>query len=609
MPISKSIYGERHPEIANVHTLIASVLLQQNEYKASIWKYNESINANLVSQELTDVYQNPELSGSYNPNILLTSLQLKARAFEGLHYNKTLKPRDMKMALGILELCDSLITDLRRSRLNETDKITLGNIAKEVYEDAVRLNLAFSEVTINPTYYKERAFHFAEKSKASVLLAAINDTKAKHFAGLPDDVLQTEAELKSDVSYYDHKVAESSGEEQDNFRAILLEVSNKYNNFIKDLEVQYPRYYNLKYSQAQVSISELQSELAEGAGILNYFKADSSKALYVFLVTKDDFKHYELELTKDLDKWSRGLRNSIRLGLKEIFLESSMALSKQLLPKKLPKDLQSLIIIPDGILSTIPFEVLIREYEGEDIDFGQLPYLINDYNISYDFSATLFHQRQSTLNEAENLQKALLVAPINFVGDNVLASLPETRNEVKQLDFLFSVKMKEVKTFLQSDASEASIKNEDMMDYRYLHFATHGEINETDPRLSRIFLNSSSNDDGSLFSGEIYNLKISADLVTLSACETGLGKVSRGEGIIGLSRALMYAGARNLIVSFWKAADKSTSQLMIDFYHNHLNISVYQRYNRALRQAKLNMISSGEYSSPYYWAPFILIGI
>jgi CHAT domain-containing protein len=111
-----------------------------------------------------------------------------------------------------------------------------------------------------------------------------------------------------------------------------------------------------------------------------------------------------------------------------------------------------------------------------------------------------------------------------------------------------------------------------------------------------------------LYSGEIYNLKLNADLVVLSACETGLGKIQQGEGIIGLTRALLYAGAKNIIVSLWEVADESTSDLMVNFYKNTLAGKGQLSYSEALRNAKLKMIGEGKYAHPLYWSPFILIG-
>jgi CHAT domain-containing protein len=146
-----------------------------------------------------------------------------------------------------------------------------------------------------------------------------------------------------------------------------------------------------------------------------------------------------------------------------------------------------------------------------------------------------------------------------------------------------------------------------LKDYSLIHLATHGIVDETSPELSRIYLQSDSEaEDGNLFAGEIYNLQLNANLVSLSACQTGLGKISKGEGVIGLSRALVYAGAKNIIVSFWSVADESTAELMTDFY-KYLLENPSASYSSDLRQAKLGMLNS-KYASPYYWAPFILIG-
>jgi CHAT domain-containing protein len=119
---------------------------------------------------------------------------------------------------------------------------------------------------------------------------------------------------------------------------------------------------------------------------------------------------------------------------------------------------------------------------------------------------------------------------------------------------------------------------------------------------------STTGEDGVLFLGEIYNLRLDADLVTLSACETGLGKISRGEGIIGLTRALLYAGARNVMVSLWKVADASTGDLMVNFYTNILEARKNTRISAAMREAKLSMIKDQKYANPYYWSPFIMVG-
>jgi len=150
-----------------------------------------------------------------------------------------------------------------------------------------------------------------------------------------------------------------------------------------------------------------------------------------------------------------------------------------------------------------------------------------------------------------------------------------------------------------------------LKNYKYLHFATHGFVNTDKPELSGIFLaqDSTLDEDGILYQGEIYNLELNADLTVLSACETGLGKIKKGEGLIGLTRALLYAGSRNIIVSLWSVADESTSELMIDFYKNLLEGNqLLSEFSKPLQKAKLKMIEEGKYAHPFYWSPFILIG-
>jgi CHAT domain-containing protein len=202
----------------------------------------------------------------------------------------------------------------------------------------------------------------------------------------------------------------------------------------------------------------------------------------------------------------------------------------------------------------------------------------------------------------------LLCAPVTFPEEDNLNELPGTESEVNEIAKLFGTQNYTSGLFLKEQADEKLIKSEKVKNYNYIHLATHGVVDESNPALSRIFLQSDiGSEDGNLFTGEIYNLNLDADLVTLSACQTGLGKISKGEGVIGLSRALVYAGARSIIVSFWSVADESTSELMKDFYRKMLE-NRSADFSTSLRNAKLELVKNESYAAPYYWAPFILIG-
>jgi CHAT domain-containing protein len=195
--------------------------------------------------------------------------------------------------------------------------------------------------------------------------------------------------------------------------------------------------------------------------------------------------------------------------------------------------------------------------------------------------------------------------------------LPDTRREVTGILNCFENSYgfferwfgSKSRVYLEREANETRLKSKDIGEYRFLHFATHGLINEKNPKLSGLLLaqeDSTSKEDGILHLGEIYNLNLNADLVVLSACETGLGQIAKGEGIIGLTRGFLYAGASNLLVSLWQVSDVTTADLMVDFYDGMLKGSTK---SEALAEAKRHLIGNGsERAKPDYWAPFILIG-
>ena len=200
---------------------------------------------------------------------------------------------------------------------------------------------------------------------------------------------------------------------------------------------------------------------------------------------------------------------------------------------------------------------------------------------------------------------ACILAPVTF-SKHRLPELPATATEAMNLNNLFAKNGIASKSYTYSDANEINIKSDEIAKSQYLHFATHGIVDEVRPELSQIYLASNSaTEDGNLYTGEIYNLQLSADLVTLSACQTGLGKIYKGEGIVGLSRALLYAGANNMLVSLWSVADQSTANLMVSFYEKALG---KYSYSEGLQMAKKEMVKQKNYAAPYYWAPFILIG-
>lgn len=610
LKIYQDNYGKKHPEIAKTYLLLGSIFKksggsQRANLNKSLENYQQAILANTLKFSDTNYEKNPEVNDYYDADVLLQSFLNKSQVLEEL-YALSLRVKHLNLAIENLEKCDKLINRIRQARTAKADKIALGETAHEVYEDAIRICLTLSEITPRKNFYAQKAFEFSEKNRVSVLLSAISETNAKSFAKIPQTKIEEEKRIKAEIADLEQKILEKPSQElEDKYRNQLFELNRRYEGFVKSLETEYPQYYNLKYQVNFATVPELQKKLQANETLLSYFIAQKTQRVFIFKITSKGFSYRNVAKIEDLEKLIKALRNGIKYRVKTVFSKYAYKVYEQLFPKNFVKNSEKLIIIPDGILSIIPFESLLTE-KDEDFktSYAQLPYLIRKYSVSYAYSATLFYQNRQEANTIDiQNSKIFIVAPISFEQKS-LTTLPATHKEAMEIEKLFNNRSK---MLMQEEAQEANLKNNTLKDYNFLHFSTHGTVNEDNPELSAIFLRKDAKEDGTLYSGEIYNLELNASLVTLSACETGLGKVSKGEGIIGLTRAFLYAGTKNILVSLWTVSDVATAEFMIDFYKN-LQSQNQTSLSQTLRTSKLKMLENEEFALPYYWAAFILIG-
>jgi len=601
--------GKKHPDVAYTYNLIGNTFKAQDKYDSALMNYQNALIANVSDFNSQAIDSNPAFENYYNGNVLLYSMMYKAQALEARHLGKTLKLSDLTLGLSTLQVCDQLIDKLRQQTTNESDKITIGAIANEIYADGVRISYLLSDVSFRDRkIYREQSFYFAEKSKSAVLQEAISDANAKSFANIPPELIEEEKSLKSAMALVTQKLAQKPSEDEEKYlRETAFHLNQSYSEFIDQMEKKYPEYFNLKFNSATPSITQLQDLLDAQTSLISYFIDEKDSRLYTYLITQKNFTITNQNLPADYDKFLSGFRNSLYFQEEKAFILTSRNLYKLLIPKGIPSSTKSLVLLPSGRMSIIPFEALLtKNIKDPQTPFDQLPYLLKKYSVRYEFSAGLLLQKKD--KPTSTITSAKLLAPISFPEKDNLNNLPGTEKEVMEIQTLLKGKNIACEVLTQKKASETAIKDENLKDFSLVHFATHGIVDEDNPELSRIFLQSDSEaEDGNLFSGEIYNLHLNADLVTLSACQTGLGKISKGEGVIGLSRALVYAGAKNIIVSFWSVADESTAELMMNFYEIILQ-NKNTDFSEGLREAKLDLLKSGKYAAPYYWAPFILIG-
>ncbi len=343
------------------------------------------------------------------------------------------------------------------------------------------------------------------------------------------------------------------------------------------------------------------------------------------------------------------------------FVAASSALYKAVIePATAMVGEKRLLVVADGALNYVPFEALVKS--PATADYSSLPYLIKSNEIIYAPSASVIGAIRQQENNRSGRAMLIVADPVfnsndtrargttasssaetrglgiqsaltDVAGQDAsaaaesarmqglpLARLTGTRAEAEQIVKLAKTSGRQADVWLDLEASEENIEGRDVSKYGILHIATHGLLNAERPQFTGLVLSLIGNksEDGFLRTDEVFNLRLGSPLVMLSACETGLGKEKRGEGVMGLTRAFMYAGAPTVGVSLWSVADKSTAELMTDFYKRLLTAprlasttaasSAGVSSSSAMREAQLAMIAGKKYSAPFYWAPFVLVG-
>ncbi len=638
--------GPQHPHVADSYNHIGEILRDKGMYDKALECHQKAIGA-VVKDYRDSIYtHNPDLNLRILSEPALLEI-LKSKSLTLMqYYRQNHEYKDLEATTKTSELAVQLIDKIRSSYQSESSKLFLGEQSYEIFETGVRSAAMMYQITIDEKY-KKLSFWFAEKSKAGVLLESLNETKAKSYAGIPDSILNYEKLLRNELIAYDKHLTEELGKGKDanqqrlsTLQNKVFELKRKYEDHVKRLELNYPSYYTLKYQSKISSVDDIQKNLPDKSiAVIEYFMTKDS--IYIYSITKKQFDITVVRKDSLFDSKVKLLRSLLSKGKSSdwrIYGETSNELFNLLIkPLPLSSNVTELVIVPDGILSLIPFESLVIESaKDEKRGYKKLSYLIQKYAISYSYSATLYDESvRQGISQAK--KEYIGFAPVfskesnagtitkshaiflsdssgtqrGLVDRNNIVAIPGTKDEILNVFNEFNIKDKKAAVYTFQKANEYNLKKEKLSDYKYIHFATHGFVNEEQPSLSGIILaqDTSITEDGVLYAGEVYGLQLDAESVILSACETGLGKQVRGEGIIGLTRGFLYAGARSVVVSLWQVADESTSKLMQDMFKRlSEDKNSYDHRAKLLRETKLKMIKNKQYAAPFYWAPFILIG-
>lgn len=647
LSILQKIYGKQHWDIAQAYQQLGKCSYAGNDLSRALDYYQKSLQA-LVPGFLDDgVYSNPGIGQAISPIKLLSAFELKAEAFAALYSAHSRDRKDLDMCVSTHQLASALIDNIRSSYLAEESKLFLGNQSVRLYGGAIRIALLALAAT-QEEKYRHLAFSFAEKSKASVLLQALQEAHARRFAGIPQELLEKEKDLRVGLAFYDTEIQKEKLKTEGRDEERLREFEGRYRTLkseseklIASLEKSYPQYYGLKYKTQTIGVDGLQRTLDGQTAVLEYFVSDS--VIYAFTVTKEAVEIATIPKHAAVDSLVHTLAVSLRkVTMKNDYLRSATALYQTLIKPLAPyvAGKSRWVIIPDGELYQIPFEALLQT-EGVPApatDYPALPYLIKQHEISYHYSATLFLQIQSSPAEKQYAHTFAGFAPVfgpavqngrvpSFDLDDLLQTTPalpdktalsaimrdgENLDELKfseqEVQRIAAVFGRDGRVFVHQDATEENFK-QNVNGIKYIHLATHGLIDSENPSLSRLAFSQpadqNASEDGFLHASETYNLTMNTGLLVLSSCESGTGRLMKGEGLMALTRGFFYSGARNIVASLWKVYDEHTSRLMVPFYQE---VAAGKTYSGALRAAKLRMIANPETAGPQSWAGFVLLG-
>ncbi|MCP4438856.1 MAG: CHAT domain-containing protein [Aureispira sp.] len=624
LTIRKSIYGEMHPLIAKTYALLAEINAAQGELKTGLDKIQAGIHVLDETYPIENLAAIPNSMKVLDNNILLTLITLKAK----LHLQDKDIPKSYPQLEYALEIVDLLYNEFSE----DGAKLQLFKTAIPVYEQTLQLALEQYEHS-NQQEYLDQAFQLVEKSKALLLLEALKSDEVRSFGSVPDSLLQQEYQLNKELAQNKKKLFEVSKKREqsivDSLQNNILQLERERTKLKTVFKEHYQQYFKLKYNEQQLSLTQIQEQLDESTMVIEYFWGD--EALYVFSVCKTGMKYH---IYKDV-KALQGNVDNLRLALTDVnlilkasdvaynlFTSNAHFLYTNLIEPVLVEGMDRLVIVPDGNLSHIPFEVLLATQApiltDDKPNYAELDYLIKGHNIHYHYSTALLLRKWQrsknkskilamassyTVNEAEleNIESDREL----FIRSN-LKDLPGAVAEVDMLQSTFYGDFLRAKESNETGFKDLASQN----DYSVLHLAMHGVVDTKNPLYSSlIFTKTAENTevDDILYAYELNLLQLKADLVVLSACETGYGKYERGEGVLSLGRGFMYAGIPSIAMTLWPLNDQASARLMTDFYNN---LCADLSIDEAMQKAKIDYINGtkGRSAHPYFWASFITLG-
>lgn len=624
----ESIYGEKSRDLSNTLTLLGNYYANIGLNSNSLDYFQEALIAFIPEFNEKNTSVNPDFNILESDLNLFYTLSGKANTLYRIYLENPKQENSLEACLETSILAIRLFEKVKSTLYGENTKLIVTGRVNQVYNLATT---AAAQLYKNSgeAEYLISSFKYSEKSKAAVLLSTVKEITAIQVGNIPFEIKEKEKILKRKISQYQNIIYEENQKESIDSEKIvkmrnrLFETKISYDSLINSLESNYPEYYNLKYNLDVIAMNDIRAKLNKNQAFIEYKLTDS--ILFSFILKRDTALLLETKISPSFsDKIHRYVNlinqfpqadsvsyRSYRFAQLGTELSDKLQLNHSIL-----NSIQSLIVIPDDVLGYLSFEALISEVpEKQNSKYNRLMYLIQKYSFSYGYSATLFF---NTIQENNNGRKVLAMAPEYNNPDRIadaefqsglrnierdLIPLPHTKEEVLAISEIFPGTQ-----LVGNMATEKEFKQK-ASDYRILHFAMHTLINDEEPLASKLVFARSNDsiEDGFLNTYEIYNLDLQAELAVLSACKTGTGAISKGEGIMSLARGFLYAGVPGIIMTLWAVEDMSSAEIITGFYKN---LKLGENKADALRNSKLEYLSNANQiaAHPYFWAAYVQIG-
>lgn len=623
LKLAKNYLNETHHFASYHHRVQAKLEQKMNNYELALKELNFALHLekekwkNAKNESIAIIYNEigmlqaafgQYVSAVANYNLGLEQVEdfdsrgtstLKLLKNKSVSLNKLGNNDNYKATMETVNLGIKTLDTLKPSFRSKADQLFLIEDAFPLFESGLEAAYQLYASTSDDSLV-DLAFRYSEKSKSVLLLEALLEAKATQFANIPNDVLERESELKSEITYLEKQIKNSETDQSDQKDA-LFTLKEEYRQLVQKLEVDYKSYYDLKYNTTTVSLEVSQKSLSKHQLLISYFYGN--KAIYAIALNRGKKEMFRIPIDADLEANIKKVYQMLSDPKSDVVVlgNDTYSIYELLLQPILNSgDQKKLIIIPDGLLNYLPFSAL-------NTSPGGIRYLAENHAIGYVNSATLL----SELEERQPKEHTILAFAPSFDGTvsvsnpdrGKLLPLPNNKKEVEQILTSFHGR-----AYIDGEASLRNFKSQ-LASFGMVHLATHAIFDDTAPEYSYLaFAQNGNAAEDLLYVADLYNLQLDADLVTLSACESGIGDLKRGEGFLSLARGFFFSGAASIASTLWKINDASATTLMTSFYKN---LSKGEAKDLALQNAQIEFLDNNRdnaLSHPYYWSAFVISG-